>query len=151
MQFRDETLAECHHFPVRFSLGIKIGPALAAADGKACQGIFENLFKTQELDNTQVHTGMQTKASLVRPYGRIELHAESVVHLYLSLVIHPGNAENKLSLRRYNSLQQGVPAVLLLIGLNHHPEGFQNLLHSLVKFGLRGILCNYQFKYLINI
>ena len=40
-----EALAECHDFPVALALGVKVGTALAAADGKPRKAVFENLLK----------------------------------------------------------------------------------------------------------
>ena len=94
---------------------------------------------------------MQPQPSLVRPDCGIELYTEAVVYLYLALVVHPGNAKQELSFRRYQSLQQCILTVLLLICLNHHAKGLQDFLHRLMEFGLCGIPGNYQIKYLINI
>jgi hypothetical protein len=58
MKLCHKALAECHHFPVRLALGIKIRTALAAADWKPGQGIFKNLFKAKEFDNTKIYAGM---------------------------------------------------------------------------------------------
>ena len=44
-----EALAESHNFSVGFALGIEVGAALAAADGKAGQGVLEDLPKPRNL------------------------------------------------------------------------------------------------------
>ena len=94
---------------------------------------------------------MQPQSPLVGPDRGVELHAEAIVHLYLSLVVHPGHPEEQLALRRHDPLQQRVPAVLLLIRLNHHAKGFQNFFDSLMELRLGGILGHYQLIDLINI
>ena len=60
-QFTHEGLAESHDFAVGFAFGIEIGTALAAAHGQGGQGVFENLFKTQEFDDAQVDGRMKTQ------------------------------------------------------------------------------------------
>ena len=94
---------------------------------------------------------MQPQPSLVRPDCGIELYTEAVVYLYLALVVHPGNAKQELSFRRYQSLQQCILTVLLLICLNHHAKGLQNFLHSLMELRLGRILGHYIIKDLIYI
>ena len=59
-KFCHKALAERHHLSVGFSLRIKIGTAFAAADGETRQGVFENLLKAQEFDDTQVYGRMET-------------------------------------------------------------------------------------------
>ena len=74
-----KALAECHNFTVRFALRVKVGAALAAADGQAGQRIFEDLLKAQELDNAHIYGRMETKAALVRSDGAVELYAVTYV------------------------------------------------------------------------
>ncbi len=59
-KFCHKALAERHHLSVGFSLRIEIRAALAAADWQTRQGIFENLLKAQEFDDTQVYGRMET-------------------------------------------------------------------------------------------
>ncbi len=59
IQLRDKALAECHHFPVRLALGVKVGTALAAADGQAREGILKNLFKAQEFNDSKIYAGVK--------------------------------------------------------------------------------------------
>ena len=53
VQLRHEALAEAHDFIVALALGVEVGAALAAADGQAGEGVFENLLKAQELEDAQ--------------------------------------------------------------------------------------------------
>ena len=46
-----EALAESHDFTIALALGVKIGTALAAADGESGKAVLENLFEAEELDD----------------------------------------------------------------------------------------------------
>ena len=94
-----KALAERHHFPVGFSFRIKVTAALAAADGQPCQGVLKYLLKTEELDDAEVYGRMESESSLVGPDRAVKLYTEAVVHLYLSLVVHPGHTEHNDPLR----------------------------------------------------
>ena len=142
VQLGHEALAEGHHFPVGFSLGIEIRAALAASDGKSGQGVLEHLLKAKELDDAEIHGRMQAQASLVGSDGAVELYAVAGVHLNLSLIVHPRYAEDHLALRIYQPFQQRFLSVGLLICLDHDSEGLQNLLYSLMEFRLRGVFLN---------
>src|SRR5699024_7213281 len=54
-----KALAEAHDFGVRLAAGVKVGAALAAADGQAGQGVLEHLLKAQELDDAGVYGGVE--------------------------------------------------------------------------------------------
>jgi len=43
-----KTLAESHHFHIRFAHGIEIGAAAAAAQGQCGQGVFKYLLKGEK-------------------------------------------------------------------------------------------------------
>ena len=110
-----ETLAERHHLSVRFSLGIKIAAALTAADRQSCQRILKDLLKPQELNNTKINGRMESQTSLIGTDRTVKLHTESIVHLYLSLVIHPGNTKLYNSLRNCQALQQSFFSVCFFV------------------------------------
>ena len=135
-----KALAERHHFSIGFSLRIEIRAALAAADWQTRQGIFENLLKTKEFDDAQIYGRMETQASLIGTDRAVKLHAESVIYLYLSLVIHPGNTELHDSLRNRQTLQKRILSVSVLIRLNHNTQGLQYLFYCLMELRLSGIL-----------
>ena len=65
---------------------------------------------------------MKAKASLVGSDSAVELYAVSGIHLNLSFIIHPRNAELDLPLRLNQPLKQGILPELLLIGLNDYPK-----------------------------
>ena len=151
VQLRHKALAEGHYLSVGFAFGIKIGAALAAADRKARQGILEYLLKAKELDDSKIYGRMQAQSTLIRPDRAVELHAVSGIYLNLSLIIYPRHTEDHLTLRIYQSLQQGIFSVSFLIRFDHNSEGFQNLLHRLMEFRLRGIFLNHLSDNLVYI
>ena len=50
-KLRHKALAELHNFVIAFAFGIKIGTALAAADGKSGQRILKDLLESKEFQN----------------------------------------------------------------------------------------------------
>lgn len=93
-----ESLAEAADLAVALALGVKVGTTLATAHVEAGQGILEDLLKAEELENGQVHGGVEAEAALVRAQGRVELDAVTAVDADLALVILPGDAELEDSL-----------------------------------------------------
>ncbi len=77
VQFCHKALAEAHDLAVGFALGVKVAAALAAADGQAGQGVLEDLFKAQELDDALVDRGVEPQPALVGADGAVELHPDS--------------------------------------------------------------------------
>ena len=51
VQFGHKGLAEAHDFGIRLALRVEVGAALAATDGQAGEGVFEDLLEAQELDD----------------------------------------------------------------------------------------------------
>ena len=94
---------------------------------------------------------MEAKSPLVRSDRTVELYSETVVHLNLSLIVHPRNAKHNYSLRRYKSFKQGIPAILLLIGFDNDTKRLQNFFGCLMKFRLRRILGNHKLQDLVYI
>ena len=86
-----------HNFSVRFSLRIEIRSTFTSTDWKSCKGVFENLLKTEEFDNTKVYRWMKTKTSLVWSDRTVELYTVSCVNLNLSVIIYPRHSEFELS------------------------------------------------------
>ena len=86
---------------------------------------------------------MQTQTSFVGSDGTVELYTVSFVYLYLSFIIHPGNAEHHNSLRLNQTLQESFFSVLLLIGVNHRAKRIQHLFHCLMELRLAGVLGNH--------
>ena len=86
---------------------------------------------------------MEAQTALVGADGAVELDAVAHVDLGLALVVHPRNAEHDDALGHGHALQQGLAAVLGLVGVHHGTEGIQDLLDGLVELGLAGVLGDY--------
>ena len=78
------------------------------------QGILKDLFKSQELENRQVHGGVEPKTSLIWPQGRVELDTISSIDLDLPLVILPDHSELDDSFRYGSNLEGGLVFRVLL-------------------------------------
>ncbi len=146
-----EALAECHDLTVRLALRIKVGTALAAAHRKACKAVLEDLLKSEELDDAEVYSRVESQTALVRTDSRVELYSVACVYLNLSVVIYPRNSELDLSLRVYKSLKKSSLSVLLLISLDYNSDSLKNLLDCLVELRLCRVLFNYLCNDFINI
>lgn len=78
------------------------------------QGILEDLLETEEFQDGQIHTGMETEAALVRSQGGIELHTVTAVDLQLVLVILPDHAELNHALGDGGDLERSLVFWILL-------------------------------------
>ena len=105
LQLGHERLAEPHHFVVALALGVEVRAALAAAHGQRGQRVLEDLLEGQELQDAQVHGGMEPQAALVRADGAVHLDAEATVDLDLAVVVDPGHAEHEHALRLDDALE----------------------------------------------
>jgi hypothetical protein len=74
-QFTHELSAEFTDFIVGFTLGVKVGAALAAAHHEAREGVFEDLFKAEEFEDGEIDGGMEAETAFVRAESGIELIA----------------------------------------------------------------------------
>ena len=70
---------------VGFALGVEVAAALAAADGQAGEAVLEDLLEAEELDDAEVHRGMEAQAALVGADGAVELHAVAAVDVHVAL------------------------------------------------------------------
>ena len=86
---------------------------------------------------------MEPHTALVGADGGIELNAVGIVDLHLTLVVHPGYTEQNAALGGGQPLQQGIPAVPLLILLDCRAQRLQNFRNSLMEFGLTGVLSDH--------
>ena len=137
-EFSHEALAEAHDLSVGLALGIEVGAALAAADGQTGEAVLEDLLESQELDDGDVYGRVKPESSLIGTDGRIELDAVSAVHLDLTLIVYPGNAEDDLALRLYQALEYS-GCLVLGVGLDDGLQGFQDLVDCLQEFRLARI------------
>ena len=138
VELRHKALAEAHDLGIGLALGVKVAAALAAADGQAGEAVFQNLLKAEELQNGQVHRGVEPQAALVGADGGVELHPEAPVHLYLAGIVRPGHAEHNGTLRLYKALQNAV-GLQLGMTLHHGLKPLQHLVDRLMKLLLIGV------------
>ena len=143
LKLSHERLAKTHDFGVRLSLGVEVCAALCAAHGQSGQRVLENLLKAKELDDRQVHRGVETQATLVGAERGIELNAEATIDVNAALIIAPRNAEHELAFRLNNSLENRQILVFGLAG-NQRSQCRENLEDGLVEFTLVGV-ARYQF------
>lgn len=123
-QLAHERDAEPANLVVGFALRVKIRPALASAHRQTCQGIFEGLFKTKELEDGEVDGRVKSEAAFVRTQGGIVLQIGGqapngycfgeksayldtvpLVHLCLAFVVLPDNAELDNALRYLDNFE----------------------------------------------
>ena len=64
------------------------------AEGEGRERVLEDLLKPEELDDGEVHGGVEAQATLVRAQRAAELDTETAVHTRVALVIHPGHLQN---------------------------------------------------------
>lgn len=88
-----ESNAELADLVVRLALGVKVGTTLATAHVEASKGILEDLLETQELEDGEVDSRVETETALVGTESRVELHTVALVDLALALVVLPDDAE----------------------------------------------------------
>lgn len=65
----------------------------------ASQSILEDLLKAQKFEDREVHRGMESKTTLVRAKGGVELHSVTTIDLNLSFVVFPHHSELNHALR----------------------------------------------------
>jgi hypothetical protein len=78
------------------------------------QGILEDLLETQELQDTEIDSRMESQSSLVWTQSRVELHTVSTVDLDLVLVIFPDDTELDDAFGNGDDLEGGLVLWLLL-------------------------------------
>ena len=88
-----ESLAELHHLVVALAADREVGAAFATAHRQGGQGVLERLFKSEELQDGEVHGRVEAQTALVRADGAVELYAVAEVHLHLAFVVNPGHPE----------------------------------------------------------
>src|SRR5690606_38455151 len=98
VQLVPETLAEAHDLGLALSLQVEVRAALAAADALTGERVLEDLLEAQELDDGDVHRGVEAQAALIRAECRVVLHPVATVDLQLAGVIDPRHAEDDLPL-----------------------------------------------------
>src|SRR5690606_3016607 len=130
-----ERLAEPHHLPVGAALGVEVCPALTAADRHPGQRVLEQLLEPEDLDDPQVHRGVETQAALVRTERTVELHPEASVDVHLAPVVLPRDPENDLSFGLADPLDDLCFGVLR-VPLQRRYDAVQDLPYGLVELVL---------------
>ena len=116
LEFGHEALAETHDFVVTLALGIEIGSALAAAHGERGERILEDLFECQELQDAEIHAGMEAESALVGADGAIHLDAEAAVDLNVAEIVKPRHTEHEDALGLDNPFEQARGLILGMLG-----------------------------------
>jgi hypothetical protein len=137
-QLGHERLAEPHHLGVGAPTRVEVGATLAAADRQAGQRVLEDLLEAEELDDPQVHRGMEPQPTLVRAEHAGVLHPETAVDVGAPGVVHPRHAEDDLPLRLAQPLEHRRLGVLR-VGVHHRSERGDHLVHGLVELRLTGV------------
>jgi hypothetical protein len=106
LQLCHERIAEPPNLTVRFAFGVKVGSALAAAHAQAGECILEGLLETEELEDRQVHGGVQAQSAFVRPQRRVELNAVPDVDVRVAGVIFPDDTELEDALRYLDDVER---------------------------------------------
>lgn len=83
-QLGHEANAEATDLVVGLALGVEVGSTLATAHVQAGQGILEDLFETEELEDGKVHRGVEPEATLVWAKSGVKLDTVSTVDLDLN-------------------------------------------------------------------
>jgi hypothetical protein len=112
LQLGHERLTEPHHLAVALAFRIEVRPALGASHRQRGQRVLEHLLEREELQEAQVHRGMEPKSSLVRPDRAVHLDAIAAVDLDLAGVVHPRDAEHDHALGLDHPLEDLRLAVL---------------------------------------
>ena len=115
VQLRHEGLAETHDLSIGLALRVKVGATLAATDGQTGQGVLEDLLETEELDDAQVDARVESQAALVGAECGIELDTEATVHPDVTIVRNPRDAEDDLTLRLAETLDEAVVVVVRIL------------------------------------
>jgi hypothetical protein len=81
-----------------FPFGSKSEPPLPPPIGKVVKAVFENLFESQEFQNTQVNSWVKAQATFVRANGAVHLDTETTVDLDFAVVVDPRYTEHDYTL-----------------------------------------------------
>ena len=129
---------------------IKIRATLTTAHGYSGKGILEDLFKSKELENTEIYGGMKSQSTFVGAYGTIELHSKTLIHMNLTIIVFPCYSEHNDTLWFYDSLKDLVLHVFWIL-LNHRYKSVQHLSYCLMEFWLCWIFLLHFFNHIFYI
>jgi hypothetical protein len=100
-----EGVAEAADLVVRLALGVEVGTTLTTTHREASEGVLEDLLETEELENREVDSGVETETTLVRAKSRVELDTETAVHGDGAVIALPGDTELDDTLGDLNNLK----------------------------------------------
>lgn len=103
------------------------------------QGILEDLLEAQELQDGEVHRGVEAKATLVGTQGGVELNAIALVDLDLALIIFPNDTELDDALRNGDHGKR-LAVLGVLLEKSGVVEGGGELFVGLLELGLVRIM-----------
>ena len=145
-----KALAEAHYLHLALALGVEVRAALAAANGKSGQRVFEYLLEAEEFYNAHVDRGMKAQTAFIRAYRAVELDSVAAVCVNLARVVRPRDAENRRPLRLNEPFEQR-PILIYPVRLDNRANGIENLRRSLNELRLsRVLLLNVKY-HVVNI
>ena len=132
LELRHEALAKAHDLLIALALGVEITDALGPAHGQGGEAVFQNLLEAQELQDGEVHRGVEPEPALVGADGGVELDPVAPVHVDLTPVVHPGHPEGDDPLGLHKGLHD---PLLLILGMpvDDLVQALQKLQHRLVE------------------
>jgi len=101
-----KSLTEAHDLIVAAATDREVGTTLATTHGQRGKGVLESLFKTEELQDAEVHGGMEAQTTLVRANGTVKLNTITNVDMDLTLVIGPRYTESNDAFRFNNAFNK---------------------------------------------
>ena len=146
-EFAHEGLAEAHYLAITLASGREVAAALATAHGQGCEGILEGLLKSQELENAEVHAGMETKSTLIGANSAVILDTIAQIDLHFALVVHPGNTEcdDALGLDKAFEQRGALPFGVLVIDIFNTDKHFAYCLEILSFSWMLGLQRGHEF------
>ena len=136
-----ETLAETHHLGVGLATRAEVGATLAATHRERGEGVLEGLLESEELQDAEVHAGVETDTALVGADRAVHLHAVTTVDVDLALVVGPGDAEHDDALR-FNHALKDLEVHQMRVRGDIRCNTFHHLTDSLVKFFFARVACD---------
>ena len=136
----DISLAEAHDLALALTLWREVRATLATTHRKSREGILEGLLEAEELERREVHRVVETRTTLVRANGIVELYAVTEVDLDLTLVVYPGDTEGEDTVGLDEALDDLVLLKLWMLVVNVLDRK-EDLTDSLDELRLAWMLC----------
>ncbi|EEZ76891.1 hypothetical protein NEILACOT_03083 [Neisseria lactamica ATCC 23970] len=135
VEFGHKGLAEAHYFGIGFAFGVEVGTAFAAAHRQGGQGVFEDLFKSEEFQHAQIDGRVEAQTAFVRTDGGAHLNAVAPVDSDLSFIVLPGYAEHDDAFGFDDAFQQALLGVFRIFcqkRIEAHEDFFNRLMERLL-------------------